>query len=78
MLAAACILIPKLLRESGPGNLYTLNLENSHLKMESERHNHVSNRTTLSVATGFRRNRNKPLMKQVPIAKNEIQLLNLL
>lgn len=44
------------------------------IKIESERHNLVLNGTI--VAAGFRRNRNKPLMKQVLVGKNEIQLLN--
>lgn len=55
-----------------------MNLKNVTFKVEikSERYNLVANGTRVNVATGFRENRNKTLMKQVLVGKNEIQLLN--
>lgn len=57
-----------------------MNLKNVNFKIEikSERYNLVANGTIVNVTTGFRENRSKPLMKQVLVGKNEIQLLNFL
>lgn len=55
-----------------------MNLKNVILKIEikSKRSTLVANGTIVNVAIGFRENKNKPLMKQVLVGKNEIQLLN--
>lgn len=55
-----------------------MNLKNVTFKIEikSESYNLFANGMIVNVATGFRENRNKPLMKQVLVGKNEIQLLN--